>query len=206
MISFNDAELAALGSGIHRLGIFFRLDVDPVVRLWLGVGKIRPGVNVYDPVGAEYKGLGQIADLPPFKQLTNGAAERITFTLSGVSGDVLKIASSGDAQQVKGARCAYGFALMSEAWALLGPVHWCANFTADYLSIVQAPVDDISASIVRTISLSCGTLLTSRKRPGYSFFSNPDQQGRHPGDRFCERTSVYANNFNMGWPTFPSTT
>jgi hypothetical protein len=204
MINFNDAELAALASGIHRIGIFFRLDVDPVVRLWLGIGTIRPGVNVYDPDGAEYLGFGEVTDIPPFKQLTNGAAERVTFTLSGVSGQVLQIASGGDAQQVKGKRAAYGFALMDEEWALLGPVHWCANYTADFLSIAQDVVGDPTSPIVRTISLSCGTLLTARKRPGLSYFSNADQQARFPGDRFCERTSVYANAFNMAWPTFPT--
>jgi hypothetical protein len=204
MLAFNAAELELLSSGIHRLGIFFRLDVDPVVRLWLGAGAIRPGVNVFDPEGEEYSGFGEIVGLPPFKQLTNGAAERVTFTLSGVSGDILKIASGGDAEQVKGSRCAYGFAIMDQEWALVGPVHWCANYTADYLAIMQAESDDPTQPIVRTVSLSCGTLLTSRKRPTFSYFSNPDQQARFPGDRFCERTSVYANQFNMAWPTFPT--
>ncbi len=202
-LSFNAAELAALQSDIQRLGLFFRLDVVPVVRLWLGAGTIQPGVNVYDVMGAEYKGLGQIVDLPPFKQLTGGAAERISFTLSGVSGDMLAIASGGDAEQVKGASCAYGFAIMDSTWALLGPVHWCANYTADYLSIEQNPVEDIGGTVVRTISLSCGTLLTGRKRPGYSYFTDADQRARHPSDLFCERTSVYATGFNMPWPTFP---
>ncbi|WP_315759299.1 MULTISPECIES: hypothetical protein [unclassified Bradyrhizobium] len=201
-MTFNDAELAALESGMQRLGLFFRLDVQPVVRIWLGVGKIRPGVNAYDPDGAEYKGLGEIAELPPFKQLTNGAAERVTFTLSGVSGDVLKIASSGDAEQVKGARCAQGFAIMDQEWALLGPVHWCANYMADYLGLTQEPVEELGGVIVRTVQLSCGTLLTSRKRPSFSYFSDPDQRARSPGDRFCERTPLYANQFNMAWPTF----
>lgn len=203
MISFNAAELAALESGAIRLGIFFRLDTDPVVRIWLGVGKIRPGVNVYDATGAEYLGAGEITDVPPFKQLTNGAAERIEFKLSGVSGRILEIASGGDAQQVKGKRAAYGFAIMGPDWSLLGPVHWCANYTADYLSISQELVEDPENPIVRTITLSCGTLLTARRRPGLSYFSDQDQQTRFPGDKFCERTAVYANGFNKAWPTFP---
>jgi hypothetical protein len=92
--------------------------------------------------------------------------------LSGVSGDVLAMASGGDAEQVKGVRCAYGFAVMDQAWALLGPVHWCANYTADYLAITQEPVEEIGGVIVRTVTLSCGTVLTGRKRPAYSYFSN----------------------------------
>lgn len=202
MITFNDAELAALESGMQRLGYFWRLNLDPVVRLWLGVGDIRPGMNVYDADGEIYKGLGQITTLPPFKQLTNGAAERVTFTLSGVSGKVLQVAAGGDPEQVKGKRVASGFAIMASDWSMLGPVHWPANYTADYLSIEQDVTEDPTTPIVRTVALSCGTLLTARKRPGLSYFSNQDQQTRFPGDRFCERTPVYANGFNKAWPVF----
>lgn len=202
MITFNEAELTMLDSGMHRIGYFWRIDLDPVVRLWLGVGDISPGANVYDVDGAVYKGLGQITTLPPFKQLTNGAAERITFTLSGVSGKVLQAASGGDPTQVKGKRVASGFAIMGPDWSLLGPVRWPANYTADYLSIAQDVVEDPTAPVVRSVSLSCGTLLTARKRPGFSYFTDQDQQARFPGDRFCERTPIYANGFSKAWPIF----
>lgn len=202
MIVFNAAELAVLESGTQRIGYFWRLDIDPVVRLWLGVGDIRPGVNIYDADGSVYKGLGQITALPPFKQLTNGAAERITFVLSGVSGKVLQAAASGHPEQVKGKRVASGFAIMGQDWSLLGPVRWPANYTADYLSIEQDVVESPSDPVVRSVSLSCGTLLTGRRRPGYAYFSNQDQQARFPGDRFCERTPVYGNGFNKAWPIF----
>ena len=201
-LTFNDRELAVLESGSQRLGAFFRLETDPVVRLWLGVGDIEPGVNAYDLTGAEYKGFGAITNVPAFKQLINGKAARVDFTLSGVSGDILEIASGGDAKQVKGKRTSVGFALMGEDWALLGAVKWCANYVADYLSIQQAVTDDPMQPIVRTVSLSCGSQLTGRRRPVYGYFSDRDQQARFPGDRFCERTPNYANGFNKTWPTF----
>lgn len=202
-MNLNDAELAALESGKQRIGVFFRLETDPVVRLWLGFGKINPGVNAYDLTGAVYRGFGEIQNIPAFNQLINGKAERVEFTISGVSGEILTIASGGDAQQVKGKRVAVGFALMGGDWALLGAVKWCANYTADYLSIQQAATDDPMNPIVRTISLSCGSLLTARRRPSFSYFTDQDQQARFPGDRFCERTPAYANGFNKTWPTFP---
>lgn len=199
----SDAELVALESDVVNIGIFFRLETTPIVRIWLGFGAIDPGVNVYDLTGAEYLGFGEIHDVPAFKQLINGAAERVDFTISGVSGDVLAIASGGDAQQVKGKRVSFGFALMAPDWSLLGPVKWCANYLADYLGITQQITNDPKTPIVRTLSLSCGTLLTARRRPALSYFSNQDQQARFPGDRFCERTPVYGNGFNKTWPTFP---
>jgi hypothetical protein len=201
-MNLNDAELAVLESGMQRVGVFFRLDVNPVVRIWLGAGNIEPGVNAYDLTGAMYNGVGAIQDVPAFKQLINGKAERVEFSVSGVSGRILEIASGGDSDQVKGKRCAVGFAVMDSAWALLGAVKWCANYTADFLAIHQAVTDDPKQPIVRTVTLSCGTLLTSRRRPALSYFSDQDQQARFPGDLFCQRTPVYANGFAKTWPRF----
>lgn len=198
----NDAESAALESGVHNIGIFFRLETDPVVHTWLGVGNIEPGVNVLDPSGARYAGMGQMFDVPTFKQLINGAAERVDFTASGVSGDILKIASGGDAEQVKGKRCSVGFAVMDGRWQLLGPVKWCQNYTADFLSIQQSVTDSPGDPIARTVTLSVGSLTTGRRRPSYSYFTDADQQARSPGDRFCERTSRYVAGFNKTWPRF----
>lgn len=199
----SDDELTALESDVVNIGIFFRLETTPIVRIWLGFGAIEPGVNVYDLTGAEYLGFGEIHDVPAFKQLINGAAERVDITISGVSGDVLNIASGGDSQQVKGKRAALGFAIMAPDWSLLGPIKWCANYLADYLAITQQVTSDPANPIVRTLALSCGTLLTARRRPSLSYFSNQDQVARFPGDRFCERTTVYANGFSKTWPTFP---
>lgn len=200
---FNDAELAALESGIQRIGVFFRLDVEPdPVRLWLGIGRIEPGVNVYDPTGASYLGFGELRNVPAFNQLVNGKAARIEFSISGVSGDVLGIASGGDAEQVKGKPVAVGFAVMGEDWGLLGDLHWCAALTADRLSISQN-ADDAWGDVTRSVTLSCGTLMTSRRRPSLSYLTNQDQTARFTGDRFCERTPRYATGFNKTWPTFP---
>jgi hypothetical protein len=201
-VTFNDVELAALESGMQRIGIFFRLDTSPVVvRLWLGFGDIQPGVNVYDLTGAEYRGLGEITNVPAFKQLLNGAAERVEFTLSGVSGKVLQIASDDDAEEVKGRRTAVGFALMDRTWAMIGVVHWCAYYVADFLSVQQSAADPM-APIVRTIALSCSTRFTGRRRPSLSYFSDQDQQRRYPGDLFCNLAGRYAHGFNKAWPQF----
>ena len=201
-MNLSDAELEALESNAYRIGIFFRIETDPVVRIWLGFGSIKPGVNVFDPEGAEYKGFGELSEIPDFNQLLNGAAERVEFVLSGVSGDVLAIASGNDAQQVKGKRTSVGFALMDGNWQLLGSVRWCALYIADFLSISQqpsAPGEDPA----RVISLSCGSRFTGRRRPSFSYFSDEDQVARHPGDRFCSLVSLYAHGFNKQWPTFP---
>jgi hypothetical protein len=204
-VSFSVSELAALESGVIRIGVFFRMATLPdPVRLWLGVGVIEPGVNVLDTSGARYLGFGEIRDVPNFKQLLNGTAERVDFTLSGVAGEVLSIASQNDAQAIKGKSVNVGYALMAPDWSLLGAVRFRASYLADYLGLDQQEAGSSDDPIVRSIRLSCGTTFTARWRPQYSYFSDRDQQARSPGDRFCERTAIYANGFNKAWPTFPS--
>ena len=200
-MTLTDDELTALDADRVNIGIFFRLETDPVVRIWLGFGPINPGVNVLDTEGAEYNGFGELSEVPNFNQLLNGSAERVDFTLSGVSGDLLTIASGDDAQQVKGKRVTVGFALMDSDWSLIGSVHWCALYIADYLSIDQQP-SGVGEDPVRTISLSCGSRFTGRRRPSFSYFSDQDQVARFPGDRFCSLVSLYAHGFNKQWPTF----
>jgi hypothetical protein len=203
-MNLNADELAALESGMYRIGIFFRLDVTPPVRLWLGVGAIEPGVNAYDDDGATYYGFGELAEVPAFNQMINGRAARVDFILSGVSGRLLQIASGGDAEQVKGKAVVTGFAMFAPDWLnLLGPIKWCANYVADYLALEQGVPDGPDIPITRTIRLSCGSLMTGRRRPGLSWFTDQDQRARFPGDRFCERTPLYATGFNKAWPTFP---
>lgn len=201
-MNFNDAELAALESGMQRIGVFFRLATDPVVRLWLGIGNIEPGVNVLDQTGATYQGFGEIQSLPDFNQMINGAAQRVEFSVSGVSGGLLAIASGDDAEAVKGKPVSVGLGIFGSDWALLGSVKWFANYTADYLSVLQAESSDPMQPIVRTVALSCGSLMTGRRRPGRSYFTDQDQQARYPGDRFCSLVGRYAHGFNKAWPQF----
>ncbi|MHC2677512.1 hypothetical protein ACVI1J_009675 [Bradyrhizobium diazoefficiens] len=203
-MDFNAAELAALDSGIVKIGIFFRLDVEPdPVRLWLGYGAIEPGINVYDTAaGATYLGLGELQNVPAIKQLINGAAERVEFTLSGVSGEVLAIASGNDADAIKGAPATLGFGLFGDTWSsLLGALHWCGFYVADYLERAQA-VAVIGDTITRTVTLSCGSRFTGRRRPDFSYFTDQDQQARHPGDKSCSLTPNYAHGFTKKWPVF----
>lgn len=201
-MTFNDAELAALSGDMHNIGVFFRLDVAPdPVRLWLAFGAIDVGVNVFDPSGAQYLGFGEMRDIPNISQLLNGAAERVEFTLSGVSGDVLTIASGGDAEQVKGRAATVGFALMGADWQLLGPVHWLAYYVADFLAGDQ-PVAGQASAITRTLTLSCGSRFTGRRRPSFSYFSDADQQARFPGDLFCSLAISYAHGYQKNWPVF----
>jgi hypothetical protein len=199
----NDAELAVLSGDVINLAAFFRLETDPVVRLWLGFGDIVASASLLDPDGAEYTGFGEISNLPEFSQMINGAAERVDFTISGVSGPILEVAA-GDATNVQGKRVSIGFGIFDSSWQLLGAPKWFAHYRADVLSIGQQPTGDPESPIIRSITLSCGSLMTMRRRPARSYFSNVDQQARFPGDEFCSLTQKYAHGFSKPWPKLPS--
>ncbi|MGX0963153.1 hypothetical protein AB7M63_003602 [Bradyrhizobium japonicum] len=201
MLTFNDSELEALDSGGAPLGVFFRLETDPVVRLWLGFGDIAPGINAYDSDGAVYRGLGELQNVPAINQLINGAAERVEFVMSGVSGEVLQISQGDDAEAIQGARADVGIGLMGQDWGLLGSLHWMANYVADILSGQQQPARP-GDPIIRLVSLSAGTRFTRRRRPSLSYFTEQDQKRRFPGDRACDLVTDYAHGFGKTWPVF----
>jgi len=200
-MQFNDAELAVMASGTYSIGIFFRLETDPVVRLWMAHGSIEVGINAYDPSGATYTGFGELLAVPVVKQLLNGTAERVDFTLSGVSGEVLSKAL-GEAPTVKNKIVRVGFAFMSPpSWATIGEIHWFGKYVADFVQIDQAPAD-AADEITRVLTLSCSTRFTGRRRPAFSYYTDADQQARFPGDQSCEYVTLYAHGYNKQWPSF----
>lgn len=197
------AELAVLDAGSQRIGIFFYLATTPAVRIWMGVGKMEPGVNAIDLTGQTYNGFGELVDVPVIRTLVNGAAERMEFLLSGVSQQVLDLAAD-DAEEVKNKEGALGFALMDDAWQLIGPIHWVRHFVADFLSLRQAVKEEPEGAVIRTVMLSVGTQATNRRQPPISFFTDQDQQrrGGSPVDKFCERAGLYRQEVTKVWPDF----
>lgn len=200
-------ELLALQSGPPNLAIFVRLAMTPVLRCWLGVGDIRPGLNALDPDGVLYHGFGQLMNVPALQQLINGAAERIDITLSGIDDGILALA--GFANAVQGKACDIGLGIMGTDWKLLGAIHWCRHYTADFLAMSITPAGDPSGQTIKAATLSIGSLTTGRKRPTHSYFTNQDQQARSlvvnptlPLDRFCERTPQYSITGSKQWPQY----
>jgi hypothetical protein len=201
-MNYNDAEIAALDSGVVRFGDLFRLEVDPLVQVWLGAGDLAIGPNSLDPGGGIYRGLGEVGAVPDLDIMINGAATRVEIVVSAVSGAVAAIAQGGDTEAVKRKRAAFGCVLFGKDWQPLGAAHWYAHFRADFLSSGRDPVVDLEGNsvLVDWIKLSCGSQITRRRRPARSYFSNTDQQARHPGDLFCSLTGLYATGFNKPWP------
>lgn len=199
MMTLTPNEIAVLDSDTQRIGIFFRMATTPIVRVWLGVGDIRPGINAFDATDEIYSGLGELIDVPALQQLINGVADRISFHASGVSDEILALTAAG--ANVKDAAVTMGIALFGAQWQQLGPPRWLFRGRADYVSLQQQSNSGEGLGVTRVVELSVGSLFTGRRRRELSYLTNADQQARHPGDRFCERTALYSEA-TKSWPVF----
>jgi hypothetical protein len=199
-LAFNDAELAVLASGTQRLGVFWRMEWEPEPqRLWLGVGDCEVQASVYDQDGDRYRGAGELHDVPAVEALINGAAYRIAFYVSGVSEKTME-AWSAESEEVQGKLVTVGIGIFDPAWQLLGGIKWLCRARADVGQLQQSP--DSKGGAVRRLELQCSSLFASRRRRGFSFLTDHDQQGRYPGDKFCERTTLYKQGVDVVWPRF----
>lgn len=200
MLDLSAAEINALASGAVRLGVYFRMDWTPdPIRLWLGIGDIEVGISALDASGATYSGLGELNGVPAVEQLINGVAERVVFSVSGVNAATFTLASS-EAPLVQNNAVAMGVNFFDAAWQQLGVPKWLFRGRADVVTLDWQP--DQGGGIVRSLSLSVGSLFTGRRRRGLSYLTDRDQKARSPSDRFCERTVLYSNEVQKVWPRF----
>lgn len=200
-MDFTPAELAALDQGAPRLGIFFNLQTDDPLRLWFGVGDCEPGINAVDQLGATYEGGGEISGLPAFEQMLGGAAQVLTFQLSGVSAEV-RAKVRGTQDKVRGRRCYLGQALLDERWQLIGPVRWPLLTFADYISTERRVTNDPRQPIIHIVNLNVSSIMVDRRRNQGSYYVQQEQDHRSPGDRFCERTTRYSQQATKEFPRF----
>ena len=179
----------------QRLGIFFRLGITPVQRLWAGVGLV--AISDADDGEVTYRGFGELMNVPAVTQLVNGVADRVDFIISGVSRVALETAAI-ESDLVKGAAVDVGLGFFDERLAFVGLI-WMYHGEADVLTTT---LDATSGTTARSIKLSVGSAMTGRRRSRQSVFSDFDQQTASPGDRICERIRRYAQGIILEWPRY----
>lgn len=199
---FADTELAALQSDIVRIGAFMRLTTTTSIeRLWAGVGQIAPPPDALDTGGGEiYTGTGLLVKIPPFQQLINGAADRVSFVLNATSSDIMALAASQSASIAR-QPCDFGIALFDQTWQLLGPIHFIRRGYADFVHLSTVGGKQTKNGMaIRTAALSSGSLFTGRRRRGISYLSDYDQRQISSDDSSCERTVMYSTLGQKNWP------
>ena len=187
--------------GAPRWSIFFLMKTTSGewVRAWLGLGDYALPADDTDEDGGTYLGIGLVGDVPAIRQLVGGSAQRIDFTLNGVDARTFALADQ-DAGEARGAPVHVGIVFFDGDWQAVDAIAWLWAGTADCPAVSRTAGDD--GGIVRTVSLSVGTVFTDKTRPQLGFYTDPDQQRRSPGDTFCARVSGYTIGSTITWPNF----
>ena len=166
----------------YRLSHVFELDSEPPVYLWTGNMDLE-----YAPPGKSlrrYLGAGHIIDVPEIKQLINGVADRIEFTIGGVSEEGLRLAQ-GDIAAVNLAPARIGEIRFDDDWQPMS-FAWQWHGVADTLTIGSRSSE---GGRERTVKLSLASGDTRRSNPQISYFSDADQKKRSPDDSFFSHVS-----------------
>lgn len=198
---FTDAENAVLDSGITRFGFFFRLEtlLGTIIRLWLGVGNIKPGVNSLDLSSETYRTAGVLMDYPAFEQLVGFGSESVTFSLSGINQQVVDLAIEG-AGELQGAQINTGFMLLGKDWQPVGSLYWVREYSAETVTIGSDPQNSLDQPIVSTVAVEASDQFATRRRGDHTQLTDQDQQTRSPGDNFLNRRRLYSPTWAQKWP------
>jgi len=165
----------------HRVSILFRMECDPPVYLWSGVGTLVTAADALDPSGAIWSGAGELVSVPTLKQLINGEADRIEVKFSGVSPNTIRLAHE-DRASVRGAPANIGLIEFGEDWQPLGPIKWQWSGRGGVIITESTQVDSGRQWSVSLSMASADTLLSN---PRLTFFTAADQAKRSPTDQFC---------------------
>lgn len=163
----------------YRESYIVRIACDPPVLIWSGLGLLPLPADAVIPVADDAIGAGELVSIPDFQQLINGTAERLEFTLSGVSEETVRLALE-DAASVRGARVDLGRIDFGADWQPLGPVEWEATFEARSLTVSRPRSTE--EGVQRSISLTIVQGNTTRSRARTAYFTDADQRRRSPTD------------------------
>lgn len=171
---------------VSRISWLLRIDSDPVCYLWTGFGQLETPADAVDPAGATWLGAAQIIGIPALQALINGVAERVNFTLSGVSTETLRLARE-DKATIKGAAVRIGHVQFDADWQLDGGITWEWLGVADALRVESRYADD---GRVRQIVLMVGGADTSRSNPRFNYWTDASQRLRSANDAFCDHVAM----------------
>ena len=198
-MSWAAAAEAQMAGSVVRPAFFLRVGSATPLRVWSGVGDYPVAADAVETIASTYLGLGALAGLPALSGLINGVAERVEFTLSGISAQALSMADD-ESVDIRGSQANIGLTFLGADWQPIGGMGWLWQGQADVVRPSRRASAD--GQVTRSVSLSVGSAFTGRRRAALSYWSNNDQQMRSPTDRFCERTPLYAPANVKVWPVY----
>lgn len=195
------AAQAQLENGSISPAIFLRVETDPIMRIWTGIGAFPlPADGVIETEdGAIYSGFGNIIDMPELEMFLNGDAGRIGLTLAGpvVTKQVLA-AVNDDLDVTEGVECNFGLLILGQDLQPISPVAWLWAGQGSSLTVEV----DRSTGGVSSITFPIGSLMTGRSRPAEERWTDASQKARTGGtDRALEHMADMSEGATKQWPT-----
>jgi hypothetical protein len=187
--------------GSHQLAIFIRCDLDPPLRLWLGVNDIPAGIDSVDPdTDQVYLGGGRLRDIPNLEISINGVADRVEFQIAGIDPETAARIDPDD-YDVRGADFHVGITTLDEDYQPMSSIIPLVCGKASYTSEKSDPVSGSEPATV-TMGLSVGFGPVTRSRNAAVLWSDAQHQALYPGDLFCKHTARQARGTSVTWPRF----
>jgi len=168
----------------YRESIIVHIACDPPALMWSGLGPLPVPSDAVIPSPTIALGGGELVQVPDFQQLIGGTAERLDFTVSGVSQETVRLALD-DAPSVRGAAVNVGTVHFDANWQLTS-IEWEQVFEARSLTVSRPQADD-AGNVTQSITLTIVQGETTRSRAKVAFFTDADQRRRSADD------SVFSN-------------
>jgi len=183
---FVDTVAAYLAGQMVRAAWLVEFDfTSETMRLWQGFGDIVAG-------GETWSGLGELGSISGLESPVNGNAPNVTFTLSGVSPDIVSKAVNSSAE-VKGRPVTIFIQFFDASWQVLDAPY------AIFAGVMDSMKGSMDGPSTRTISLTAEGLWTRRIVVPWGYLNASSQRGRYPGDAGCDMVQQITN-ISTGWP------
>ncbi|MBZ9719094.1 hypothetical protein LB519_14695 [Mesorhizobium sp. AD1-1] len=184
----------------HMLGIFFRMDSDPALHIWMGVNDIPAGIDSLDEDGTVYLGGGRLLNVPTLEVLVNGQSGSVEFGISGIDPSTAQKVLD-NLPDVRGKDIKIGFTTLDKYYQPMGPIIPLWTGTASHPT-ESSPAVAGGESPTTTISLAVVSGTNTRSRASQVLWSAPHQKALYPTDRFCDGTARLARGVAPAWPNY----
>ncbi len=197
MSLFPETIAASLAGSKVQLAFLthFQFTTQPM-RLWKGEGMLKTND------GQRWSGIGKLGSMSGIEQAVNGEAPEMTFTLSGIDADIMRLAKDEFQAEVKG-RLVY---VLIQFFGVADPDDPDNQRPLDNPFPVccgrcLSPTFTFNDAGERSVALSAESLFSLRSRPAYAMYTDSDQQQRFPGDEGFEFVGALVNSV-VTWPDF----
>lgn len=200
-MGFFDATIAAALKGrTVRLGQMVEMDFRTTpMRVWTGNRHVTTNDSKL------WYGVGNLGSIDNLEQAIGGTSPQATFKLTGVPPDAITLACQ-EADEYANRLIKVYLQFFGDGGENLDASPW-ECFDNPYpiwfgiMSQLEISREKDDQGWTRAISLTADSLFVGRSRPSAGYYSDRDQQTRHPGDLFCNQVSDLQRKVVV-WPDY----